>query len=90
MPSPNLALTLIGKRFSLTPLPGHIVSWCTAADGACGNFASHRLLSQPLCSVRLLCDTHTLAWAQQHGYSVTTAREVVAVYPESRSVMKAG
>jgi hypothetical protein len=78
MRSPNLALTLIGKRFSLTPLPGHIVSCCTA-DEACGHSATHRLLSHPLSSAKLLCDTHTLAWAQQHGHSVTTAREVVAV-----------
>ena len=76
MRSPNLALTLSGKRFSITPLPAHIVSSCTA-DSGCANSATHRLLSRTVCAVKLLCDAHTLAWAQQHGHSITTARDVV-------------
>jgi hypothetical protein len=78
MSSPNLSLTLSGRRFSITPLPGHIVSSCTA-DGACENSATHRLLSRTVSPVKLLCDTHTLDWARQHGHSITTARDVIAV-----------
>jgi hypothetical protein len=77
MSSPNLALTLSGNRFSITPLPGHIVSCCTD-DSVCENSATHRLLSRTVCAVKLLCDTHTLDWARQHGHSITTARDVVA------------
>ena len=78
MRSPNLALTMNGGRFSITPLPGHIVSRCTA-DDVCRNSATHRLLSRNDCGVGLLCDTHTLEWAGEHGHLITTARDAVAV-----------
>jgi hypothetical protein len=72
MSSPNLKLTLTGRRFSLTPLPGHIQSPCSGE--ACSKMASHRLLSRATASVNLLCDQHALSWAGEHGYAVTTAR----------------
>ena len=84
MRSPNLALTLSGRRFSITPLPGHIVSRCTA-DSVCRNSATHRLLSRSDCAVELLCDTHTLEWAGEHGHFITTARDGVAVVQDRAS-----
>jgi len=73
MSSTTLRLTLTGRRFSLTPLPGHLVSGCTGGPG-CPNVATHRLLSRDTASVRLMCDAHTLEWAAGHGYTTTTAR----------------
>ena len=84
MRSPNLALTLSGKRFSITPLPGHIVSSCTA-DSGCDNSATHRLLSRTISAVKLLCDSHTLAWARHQGHAITTARDVADVNPRHAS-----
>ena len=84
MPSPNLAPTLSGRGFSITPLPGHLVSGCTA-DGGCQHSATHRLLSRTICAVKLLCDTHTLDWAGEHGHFITTARDGVAVSQDRAS-----
>ncbi len=66
MSSINLQLTATGRHFSLSPLPGHLYADCTA-DEPCGARASHRLLLRRTASVRLLCDTHTVEWARDHG-----------------------
>jgi hypothetical protein len=77
MSSPNLQLTFTDDRTSLTPLPGHIVSLCTA-DLACPSLASHRVLSRPPAGAQLLCDDHTLAWASERGLHITTAKRPYA------------
>lgn len=66
-----LKLTIIGKRFTLTPMPSHIDADCS--EPTCSGRASHRLFSRTIASTRLLCDRHTLSWAAAHGRSVTTA-----------------
>lgn len=81
MGSQNLALTLAGKHFSITPLPAHIQSYC-AFEARCGNLASHRLLLRRMATVQLLCDTHTLAWAQNHRHTITTADRPAAAVPD--------
>ena len=73
MRSATLQLTLTGPRFSLTPISPHVQAPCTA-EAACRHEASHRLLSRSTAAVGLLCDAHTLEWAVQNGYRVTTAR----------------
>jgi hypothetical protein len=65
----TLQLTLVGRAFSLTPLPGYRDSICTAAD-SCGCRATHRLLSRRTASVELLCDQHTLVWSREQGLDV--------------------
>jgi len=72
MRSANLQLTLSEPHFTLTPLSPHSISHCTHAEG-CRRLATHRLLSRPE-GVALLCDVHTLAFAQEHRSGVTTAR----------------
>ena len=62
----TLPLTATGRHFSLSPLPGHRYADCTA-DEPCGARASHRLLSRLTVTVLLLCDTHTVEWAREHG-----------------------
>jgi hypothetical protein len=74
MGSATLRLTIIGPRFSLTPLSPHVVSTCTHGDRSCTRLASHRLLSRLTADVQLLCDAHTIEWAQEHGHQVTTAK----------------
>lgn len=84
MSSPNLQLTLSDERSTLTPLPGHIVSACTA-DPACRHRATHRVLSRSPVHVELLCDDHTLVWAAERGLNITTARPPYAAGAESLS-----
>jgi len=73
MRSPNLRLTVTREGFSITPLPAQVESRCTF-DHGCSQRASHRLLiAQPM-GVALLCDLHAIAWAQDEGLQVTTAR----------------
>jgi len=72
--SPNLKLRVSSERFSMTPLPYQVESRCTHSDG-CRSRATHRLLSpREGTAVHLLCDEHTLEWADGHGLRVTTAR----------------
>jgi hypothetical protein len=73
MSSPNLQLNVSGQGSSITPLPAHIQSRCTAGNGCCGR-ASHRLLLGKATRVELFCDGHTVEWAHEHGLSITTAR----------------
>ena len=73
MRRPNLQLTLSDDRFSVTPLPGTLVSRCTA-HWTCTNVASHRVLSRAPGGVQVLCDSHMLEWASEQGISITTAR----------------
>jgi hypothetical protein len=74
MRSPNLRLTVTREGFSITPLPAQVESRCTF-DHGCSQRASHRLLiNQPTTSVALLCDLHAIAWAQDEGLQITTAR----------------
>ena len=74
MSSPNLKLRVSSERFSMTPLPYQVESRCTS-DGGCRNRASHRLLvAGEGNTVQLLCDEHTLQWADDHGLRITTAR----------------
>jgi hypothetical protein len=65
----TLQLTLVGRTFSLTPLPGYRDSICTASD-SCGSRATHRLLSRRTASVELLCDRHTLVWSHEQGLDI--------------------
>jgi hypothetical protein len=74
MRSTQLQLTLAGRRFSITPLPAHIASSCTADEG-CSQPATHRLLSRTLGGVRLLCDAHTIDFARDQGYNITSVRD---------------
>jgi hypothetical protein len=71
MGSPHLQLTLTGRHFTLTPLPAHLQSPCTAGE-PCGRPASHRLLSRITADVKLLCDSHTIDWARDHGCNITS------------------
>jgi hypothetical protein len=72
--SPNLKLRVSSDRFSMTPLPYQVESRCTYGDG-CRNRASHRLLRpHESTTVQLLCDEHTLEWADSLGLRITTAR----------------
>ncbi len=73
MRSTQLQLTLTGRRFSITPLPAHIESICTADEG-CTHQASHRLLSRAIGGVRLLCDGHTIEFARDQGHNITSVR----------------
>jgi hypothetical protein len=74
MRSPNLRLTVTREGFSITPLPAQVESRCTF-DHGCSQRASHRLLiAQPTAGVALLCDLHAIAWAQDEGLQITTAR----------------
>ena len=74
MRSPSLELKVSSGQFTLTPLPFHVGSPCTYGSG-CKNVASHRLVRPRVhLSVVLLCDEHTLEWAQSNGLRVTTAR----------------
>jgi hypothetical protein len=73
MRSTKLQLTLAGRRFSITPLPAHLESTCTADQG-CTRPASHRLLSRALGGVRLLCDAHTFEFARDQGHKITSVR----------------
>jgi hypothetical protein len=73
MRRPNLQLTLNEEQFSVTPLPGHLVSRCTF-HWSCANVASHRVLHRTPAGVELLCDAHMLDWASDQGINVTTAR----------------
>jgi hypothetical protein len=74
MRSPNLQLTASSDRFSITPLPPQVESHCTGGE-RCRTRASHRLLwSDARGGVELLCDTHALLWAHDHGLLITTAR----------------
>ena len=74
MRSPNLRLTVTREGFSITPLPAQVESRCTFDDN-CSQRASHRLLiAHPSAAVALLCDTHAIAWAQDEGLHITTAR----------------
>jgi len=74
MRSPNLRLTVTREGFSITPLPAQVESRCTF-DHNCSQRASHRLLiAQPMAGVALLCDSHAIAWAQDEGLQITTAR----------------
>jgi hypothetical protein len=74
MSSPNLTLRVISDRFSLTPLPYQVDSPCTAGE-PCRNRATHRLLlPRDAAGVQLLCDAHTLEWANGQGLRITTAR----------------
>jgi hypothetical protein len=60
----SLRLTLVGRTFSLTPLPRHLNAPCTANE-ECGCRATHRLLSRRTASVELFCDRHALAWSRE-------------------------
>jgi len=72
--SPNLKLRVSSDRFTMTPLPYQVESRCTA-DGGCRNRATHRLLvPRDGNNVQLLCDEHTIEWADGHGLRITTAR----------------
>jgi hypothetical protein len=62
----TLQLTLVGRTFSLTPLPHYRDSICTATD-SCGCRATHRLLSRLTASVEFFCDLHTLVWSREQG-----------------------
>jgi len=73
MPSVNLQLTIANERFSITPLPAQVESCCTF-EVACQQRATHRLLWSQVANVELLCDTHAIAWAGDHGLHITTAR----------------
>jgi hypothetical protein len=74
MRSPSLELKVTGEQYSLTPLPYQVGSPCTYGHD-CPNRASHRLLRpHERESVLLLCDSHTLEWAQTNGLRITTAR----------------
>jgi hypothetical protein len=73
MRSTQLHLTLAGRWFSITPLPPHIESSCTDAHGCTGQ-ASHRVLTRAGGSVRLLCDVHTIAYARDEGYRITSVK----------------
>ena len=74
MSSPNLKLRVSSERFSMTPLPYQVESRCTHGE-SCRNRATHRLLlPREDAAVHLLCDEHTLEWADGHGLRVTTAR----------------
>lgn len=74
MRSANLQLTITSERFSITPLPAEVAPRCTFGD-ACEKLASHRLLwSNGTTAVELLCDTHAMEWAGNHGLQITTAR----------------
>ena len=74
MRSPNLQLTVSGDRFSITPLPPQVESLCTSGE-RCHRRASHRLLWVDVpAGVELLCDSHALMWAHDHGLLITTAR----------------
>jgi hypothetical protein len=76
MRSANLQLTRITDRFSMTPLPPQVDARCTG-DERCHNRATHRLLSWSPTTpsrVHLLCDTHAIEWANDHGLQITTAR----------------
>src|SRR4051812_2530204 len=73
MPSANLQLTIANDRFSITPLPAQVESHCTFGD-ACQRRATHRLLWTHAAGAELLCDTHAIAWAGDHGLHITTAR----------------
>ena len=74
MSSPNLKLRISSDRFSMTPLPYQVDSPCTGGTN-CRNRASHRLLSpREEAAVQMLCDEHTLDWADGHGLRITTAR----------------
>ncbi len=75
MRSVNLQLTRITDRFSITPLPPQVDARCTGGE-TCRNRATHRLLSwSPTAAsrVELLCDTHAIEWAADHGLQITTA-----------------
>jgi hypothetical protein len=73
MPSANLQLTIANERFSITPLPAQVESQCTFGE-TCQNRATHRLLwLHHAAKVELLCDTHAIAWAGDHGLHITTA-----------------
>jgi hypothetical protein len=77
MRSVNLQLTRITDRFSITPLPPQVDARCTAGEN-CRNRATHRLLSwfpAAPSTVQLLCDTHAIEWAADHGLQITTARQ---------------
>jgi hypothetical protein len=63
-----LQLTLVGRTFSLTPLPGYRDSLCTVNE--CRSRATHRVLSRRTVSVELLCDRHTLVWSREHGVGI--------------------
>ena len=67
-----LRLTLVGRTFSLTPLPDYRDTLCTA-DAACGCRATHRLMSRRTVSVELLCDRHALVWSREQGLDVGSA-----------------
>jgi len=69
MSSPYLQLTLHRAPYSLTPLPGHVVSSCSHEDCS-GQLATHRLLKQGS-AARLLCDDHAVRWSREHGWYVT-------------------
>jgi len=74
--SVNLQLTRITDRFSITPLPPQVDARCTGHE-TCRNRATHRLLSwSPTTAsrVQLLCDSHAIEWAADHGLHITTAR----------------
>jgi hypothetical protein len=71
-----LHLTLVGRLHTLTPLPRHYDSPCTAEG--CGASASHRLFSRATADVRLFCDDHAVAWAGEHGYSVDVVSQMRA------------
>ncbi len=73
MRSPNLQLTLAKHQWSITPLSGHVETRCTF-DENCPRRASHRLLVAQAAGAQLLCDDHTVAWALDQGYRITTAR----------------
>jgi len=77
MRSVNLQLTRITDRFSITPLPPQVDARCTGGGEACHNRATHRLLSwSPTAPsrVHLLCDSHAIEWAADHGLQITTAK----------------
>ena len=74
MRSPNLRLTVTREGFSITPLPAQVESRCTF-DHGCSQRASHRRrIGQPTVGGALLWDVHAIAWAQDEGLQVTTAR----------------
>jgi hypothetical protein len=73
MRSATLQLTLTESQFTLTPLSPHSASLCTHEDG-CRNLSTHRLLWRATGRVALMCDHHTVEWAQEHGNHVTTAK----------------
>jgi hypothetical protein len=72
MSDTTLQLTLVGRTFSLTPLPPHRQAVCTA-DATCLCRATHRLLSRRTASVELFCDHHALAWSREHELDVPPA-----------------